>query len=249
MSVDRAGALLRLNVALMMREPGPALSRLVMPLVLITLTRPLYARALGGAAGTTQATAGMLVMFSLLGMSVVGSAIMAERFWSTADRLRASPARRWELLAGKALPVLVLLLAQQALIIGYGRLTFGLDIAAPMLVAGTVLVWGVTLLCIGAAIGIFARSGGALSAMVDIGSLALTGLGGAFIPYAMLPAWAQAVAPVSPGYWAMRSLTGALDGSTGRTLTAWAVLLGVAAIAAALAGRRLATGWGRGLPG
>ena len=249
MSVDRAGALLRLNASLMLREPGPALSRLVMPLVLITLTRPLYARALGGPAGTTQATAGMLVMFSLLGMSVVGGAILVERFWSTADRLRASPARRWELLAGKAVPVLVLLLAQQALILGYGRMTFGLRIASPLLLAGTVTVWAVTLLCIGAALGIFARSGGALSAMVDIGSLGLTGLGGAFIPYSMLPAWARTIAPASPGYWAMRSLTAALDGSAARAMTGWAVLLGVAALAAALAGRRLAAGWGRGLPG
>jgi ABC-2 type transport system permease protein len=246
MSVDRAGALLRLNTALLMREPGPWVSRLVMPLVLITLTRPLFARALGGAAGTTQAVAGMLVMFSLLGMSVVGGAILAERFWSTADRLRASPARRWELLAGKAMPVLALLLAQQALILGYGRLTFGLHVAAPPLLVGTVTVWATTLLCIGAALGTFARSAGALSAMVDVGSLTLTGLGGAFIPYAMLPGWAQAIAPVSPGYWGMKSLTAALDERVGPTLAGWAVLLAVAAVAAGLAGRRLATGWGRG---
>ncbi len=248
MSADRAAALLRLNFTLLLREPGPAISRLVMPLVLITLSRPLFAAALGGSTGTTQVVAGMLVMFSLLGMSVVGSAIMVERFWHTADRLRASPAGRVELLAGKAVPVLVMLLAQQTIVLGYARIAFGLAVASPLLLAGTVLIWAVTLLCLGAALGTYARSGSALSAMVDIGSLTLTGLGGAFIPYALLPAWAKAIAPVSPGYWAMRALRGALDGDVTAVLAGWLALAAVALVAGALAVRRLNRGWGRDAP-
>ena len=31
-------------------------------------------------------------------------------------------------------------------------------------------------------------------------------LGGAFVPLAMLPSWARAVAPATPQYWAMRGL-------------------------------------------
>lgn len=248
MSTDRAGALLRLNFTLMVREPGPAISRLVMPLVLITLSRPLFAAALGGSTGTTQVVAGMLVMFSLLGMSVVGSAIMVERFWHTADRLRASPAGRLELLAGKAVPVLVMLLAQQTIILGYARLAFGLRVASLPLLAGTVVIWAVVLLSLGAVVGTHARSGGAMGAMVDIGSLTLTGLGGAFIPYALLPAWAKAIAPVSPGYWAMRALRGALDGDVTAVLSGWLALAVVASVAAALAVRRLNRGWGRDVP-
>ena len=78
-----------------------------MPLVMIVLLRPLYLSALarrGVQAGTVQVVTGMLVMFSLLALSVVGTAILTERTWRTWDRLRATPARSGELLATKALP-------------------------------------------------------------------------------------------------------------------------------------------------
>ena len=42
----RVTALVRHNTTLMLREPGPVISRLVQPLVLITLMHPLYAPAL-----------------------------------------------------------------------------------------------------------------------------------------------------------------------------------------------------------
>jgi len=164
------------------------------------------------------------------------------------DSYSAVQSTRVELLAGKAVPVLVMLLAQQTIILGYARLAFGLRVASPPLLAGTVLVWAVTLLCIGAALGTYARSGSALSAMVDVGSLTLTGLGGAFIPYALLPTWAKAIAPVSPGYWAMRALRGALDGDVAGVLSGWLALAVVALVAAAFAVRRLNRGWGREVP-
>ena len=69
------------------------LSRLIMPLVMILLLRPLYLSALarrGVQAGTVQVVTGMLVMFSLLALSVVGTAILTERTWGTWDRLRAT---------------------------------------------------------------------------------------------------------------------------------------------------------------
>lgn len=248
MSADRAMALIRLNAILFARDPGPLIGRVAMPLVLITLMRPLYAAAIGSVAGTAQAVAGMLVTFSLLGMSIVGSSILVERMWHTAERLRSSPAAMGELLLGKAAPALALLVVQQAVILGYGRLAFGLRIASPWLLGGTVLVWGTTLLCIGAMLGTLARSGGGLSAMVDLGSLTLTGLGGAFVPLDLLPGWAEAVAPASPGYWAMRAMDAAFTGNVQAALTGWLALASFAVAAAVIGGFRLRRGWGRGTP-
>lgn len=248
-SPDRAMALIRLNAILFARDPGPLIGRVAMPLVLITLMRPLYTAAIGSVSGTAQAVAGMLVTFSLLGMSIVGGSILVERMWHTAERLRSSPAATIELLVGKAAPALALLVVQQAVILGYGRLAFGLRIASPWLLGGTVLVWGTTLLCIGAMLGTLARSGGGLSAMVDLGSLGLTGLGGAFVPIDLLPGWAQAVAPASPGYWAMRAMDAAFTGDVRAALTGWLVLAAFGTAAAAVGAYRLRRGWGRGLPG
>src|SRR5262249_410178 len=68
--------------------------------------------------GTRQAAAGMAVMFSLFAINVVGAKVLAERGWHTWDRLRATPASPAELLAGKALPMLAVLLFQQAVVPG-----------------------------------------------------------------------------------------------------------------------------------
>jgi ABC-2 type transport system permease protein len=248
-SVDRVGALVRINATIFAREPGPLISRMVMPLVLVTVARPLYVAALGHTGGTTGAVAGMLVTFSLLGMSIVGSSILVERIWHTADRLRATPVGSIDILLGKAIPVLVVMVAQQTLILAYGWLSLGLHVASFPLLAVSVLVWSATLVAFGALLGTLARSGGALSAMVDIGSFAVTSLGGAFVPLALLPMWARTVAPISPGYWAVRALHGALAGNLGAAAAGWAVLAGFAALAGVGAGLRLRRGWGRSSAG
>jgi ABC-2 type transport system permease protein len=112
------------------------------------LMRPLYMAALaryGRQAGTSQVVTGMLVLFSLLALSVVGGAIMSERAWRTWDRLRASPARAGELLFGKAVPALAMLAAQQAVVISFGVVVFGRYVRSVALVAaavmGTLAAW------------------------------------------------------------------------------------------------------------
>jgi ABC-2 type transport system permease protein len=246
--VHRIGALVRHNLALALRDPGPLLSRLVMPLVAVTVVRPLYQSATKTGDGTAQAVAGILVMFSLLGISVVGNAILSERIWRTVDRLRATPAAPVELLAGKALPGLLLFLLQQGVLLGYGVLALGLRVAGPGLLAVVVLGWAVALLGCGAMLATLARNTSELSAATDIGGLILTCLGGALVPLELLPDWARAIAPASPGYWAMRGLRAAFTGDRAAALGSTGVLVAVAAVAAGVAGYRLARGWGRGTP-
>ena len=245
--VHRTAAVARHNLVLVAREPGPAISRIVMPVVIVLVLRPLYTSALGGPVrGTTQVVVGMLVMFSLLGVSVVGNSVLTERSWHTLDRLRATPARPIELLVGKALPALLLVLLQQAVVLGLGIGALGLRVASAGLLAAAMLAWAFALLGIGAAVAVMVRSPAELSAATDIGSMIFTCFGGALIPLAAMPGWAHAVAPFSPAYWGMRGLSAALAGDGRGTLTAVAILAAVAVLAAAVAGRRLARGWGRG---
>jgi ABC-2 type transport system permease protein len=82
--------------------------------------------------------------------------------------------------------------------------------------------------------------------MVDIGSLACTGLGGAFVPLALLPGWARAIGPASPGYWAMRAMRGAMTANAAAAATGWLALAGFGALAVGVAAVRLRRGWGRG---
>jgi ABC-2 type transport system permease protein len=241
----RGVALARHNTMLMLREPGPMISRLAQPLVLIALMRPLYVAAMHRTGGTAQVVTGMLVMFSLLALSIIGSGIFSEQGWHTWDRLRSTPARTSELLIGKAAPALALLIAQQAIVLGFGRLVFGLRVPDPALLTLAVGAWALALLGLGAALGATARSQSELNVGYDIGGLLLSAMGGALVPLAELPRWAHAIAPVSPGYWAMSALGSALKGEAGGTLRAVAVLAAIAVAAGALATWRVSRGWNR----
>jgi ABC-2 type transport system permease protein len=241
----RTLALARHNVTLTLREPGPLVSRLVQPLVLIALMRPLYVAALARQDGTIQVDTGMLVMFSLLALSVIGSSIFTERTWHTWDRLRATPARTSELLCAKALPALALLIAQQAVILAFGAAVFGLPVPAPGLLAVAVGSWALALLGIGTALGAVARSQSELNVGYDIGGLLLSAMGGALVPLAELPGWARAAAPASPGYWAMTAMRSALQDQAVSTLRAAAVLVAIAVAAGAAATWRISRGWAR----
>jgi ABC-2 type transport system permease protein len=238
-SLHRTWVLIRHNLVLMLREPGPLLSRMILPLVFITLLRPLYLAAQGATAGTRQAVVGTLVTFSLLALSISGSAILTERLGRTWDRLRGTALRPAELLAGKAIPVFAAMLAQQLLIIGFGVCVLGLRVSHPLLLLGVLLSWSCTLLGLGTLIGVLARSMGELSAAYDIGGMLLSSLGGALVPLSVLPRWVGDIAPISPGYWAVRGLRGALGGDSDAAATACATLLALAVACGVLAALRL----------
>jgi len=108
------------------------------------LMRPLYVAALaryGVQTGTAQVVTGMLVLFSLLALSVVGGSIMAERAWRTWDRLRMTPARAGELLLGKAVPAFAMLAAQEVVVISFGVVVFGLNVSNVALLAAAMVCW------------------------------------------------------------------------------------------------------------
>ncbi|MCX4092915.1 ABC transporter permease [Nocardia sp. alder85J] len=238
-TLTRTATLVNHNLLLVRREPGPVLSRMILPLVFLTLLRPLYTAAQGPAAGTEQAVVGTLVTFSLLALSISGGAILTERLARTWDRLRASAAHPAELFAGKAVPAFTALLAQQVLIVVFAVVTLGLRPAHPWLLAAVLLSWSATLLGLGTLLGVLARSMGELSAAYDIGGMLLSSLGGALVPLSVLPHWVNVAAPISPGYWAARGLRAALAGDTRVTATTCLTLLAVATACTLAAALRL----------
>jgi ABC-2 type transport system permease protein len=246
MLLERTMPIIRTNVALLGRDPGPLIGRITQPCLLVLLLRPLYVSAMDDRSqGTVQVVLGQLVMFSLLGMSIVGTSILTERRWCTFDRLRATPARTHELLVGKAIPVLVFLLLQQVVVLALGVVVLDLHVHDYRLLLFAELVWAVTVLCMGAAIAMSVNSLAQFSAVIDIGATILAGLSGALVPMSAMPAWAHVSAPIWPGYWAMNSLRGAVNGDVHTTVVSSAVLAAMAALAITIASHRLGKGWGR----
>ncbi|MDO8106040.1 ABC transporter permease [Isoptericola sp. b441] len=242
-AAGRFAAMVRMGMTLMLREPGPIVSRLVMPVVLMILLRPLYEAAAGD--GTARSVTGMAVMFSLLALSMVASGIVSERTWRTWDRLRTSPTSPAEMLAAKAVPALGFLVAQQGVVLGFGAALLGLRVGHPWLLLVAESAWLVMLLAIGMALATLVRSRDELAAAQDVGGLVLTGLGGALVPLTLLPTAVQHVAPISPGYWGMAGLTGALAGDAAAVWRSVAVLIAVASAAWVLAVWRVRQGWTR----
>ncbi|GLY67202.1 ABC transporter permease [Amycolatopsis taiwanensis] len=140
--------------------------------------------------------------------------------------------------------MLGVLVMQQAVVLAAG-LVLGVRVAHPALLILTLMAWTLVLLGLGATLGAFANSHSALSAGYDIGGLVLSALGGALVPIAAMPGWLAAVAPVSPGYWAVSGLHAALDGNVSRALAAAAVLVAFAVAAGLVAAWRIRRGWGR----
>ena len=243
--LHRTTALIRHNTMLMLREPGPLASRLIPPLAFLVLLHPLYEQAQGASRGVTQAVVATIVTFSLLAMSIAGGTILTERIWHTWERVRATAAHPVELLIGKTVPVLGALLLQQAIVLIFGVTVLGLTVAGLPLLALVMVAWSLTLIGMGTALGLLARSLSALSACYDIGGMLLSSLGGALVPLTAMPSWIRHIAPASPGYWAVSALEAALRGETGRTVVASAVLLAFAAAAAMVAALRASRSWGR----
>lgn len=209
----RVAAVARHQVVLLRRSPGQIVVYTVMAVLLTAVLEPMVERL--PAAGVTapagaRAAAGMLVFCSLFMAGVVGSSIVDERTWRTADRIRSTPARPAEVLAGKALPLLVLLLAQQAVVITTASLLFPTGMAARwphLLAVGT--AWATCVLGIGVLLAGLARTAAQLSTAKDLTALVLSTTGGAVVPVAALPGWLAPAARSSPAYWAVAGFVGA----------------------------------------
>ncbi|MCP2168451.1 ABC transporter permease [Goodfellowiella coeruleoviolacea] len=245
--MDRLGALVRHNALLLRRDPGPVLSRLCMPVLLMVVFEPLYRAAAGttGEIAIRDTAPRVLVTFSMFAVSTVGVTMIAERTWRTWSWLRATPASAWELVAGKSVPLLGVLLVQQVLVLGLARIAFGLSILAPPLLLFAGLAWALCILACGVLLATFAHSPTQLSSFADVGGLLLSSVGGALVPITLMPAWLRDIAPVSPAYWGVRALRAAVVGDGVATLAAVAVLLVLALAAGWLACWRINRHWSR----
>ena len=111
-----------------------------------------------------------------------------------------------DLLMWKAVPKLAVLLAHQAVIVGFAMMAFGLrPPAAWWLLVLVAIAWTGCILVLGTAAATLVKSPAQLSVGGDIAAVLTSILGGALVPAELLPGWLRAVGPLSPGYWAMRS--------------------------------------------
>ncbi len=219
MSLRRSLALSRHEFRILRRDVVPFVILLALPLTLIAFLD----RALGTlltaegyrAGGSSQTVPGMSVMFSFFVIGFVGLVFFRDHGWGTWDRLRASRAGSFDIVTGKVIPLLTVAIIQVVILFAVGSIAFDLEVVgswiALALVAASMVLANITL---GLAIVAYARTLAQVNAIANLGAVLSAGLGGALVPFDVLPGWAQSVAPIVPAYWAMAGLRAVvLDGA------------------------------------
>ncbi len=249
-SLRRVGVIVRHELRLAARDPSSLLVLLVFPVITIAFLKPALRPALvqagyTGANGAEQVVPGQAVMSAFFLVSLVTLAFFAEHSWATWDRLRASPATSFEIVVGKAVPRIAIGIAELVVVLGAGVLIFGLSIRGDAIALLPLIVaFSVCLVLLGVAVTAFTRTAQQASAFAFTGMVLFGAIGGAFVPFSVLPDWARAIAPVTPTYWAMRGMRSVvLDGQgLGGTIAPTAMLLAMGVLFAVLSVRKFRFG-------
>ena len=210
MSLRRTNAILVHEFRLLSRDPLPIMILVVFPLLLMAFLKPMFALALTthgypGANGAEQVVPGEAVINGFYIVGMTSFAFFVEYGWHTWDRLRASNATSPEIIAGKSLPFLAVSIAQFLVIFALGIPLFGFDSHGPLAALVPLVVsFAVCLVALGIMITSLCHTIQQVSAFAFGGLVLFGALGGALVPLEVLPAWAHAVAPVTPTYWVMR---------------------------------------------
>jgi ABC-2 type transport system permease protein len=245
-SLRRIGIITAHELRLARRDPLPLLVLVVFPIITIAFLKPALRPALvqngyPHANGAEQVVPGQAAMSAFFLVSLITFAFFGEHAWATWDRIRASQATSLEIVVGKTLPRVALGVAQFVVVLGGGVVIFDLNIRGNELaLAPLVLAFSICLVLLGVAVTAVARTAQQANSFGYLGMVLFGAIGGAFVPFALLPGWARAIAPVTPTYWAMRGLRSVILDGRGIDGVARpsAVLLAMAAVFAAVALRR-----------
>ncbi len=219
------------------REPTALMVLIVFPIITTAFLKPAFRPALVEtghlhANGAEQVVPGQAAMSAFFLVSLVTFSFFAEHGWATWDRLRASSVTSLEIILGKALPFIALGIVQLVVLLGAGVAVFGLHINGDVLALVPLIVaFSVCLVLLGVCVTAVCRTAQQANAFAYLGMVLFGAIGGAFVPFNVLPAWARAIAPVTPTYWVMRGMRSViLDGAGGAaTALPTAVLLAMTA--------------------
>lgn len=236
-------AMARVQLKILINDPWFLVIMFGMPLVVMPLFQKLVGSSLQGsgfegASGAELVVPGQMVMFGFFVGGSVGFSVYREHGWKTWDRLRSSAASPRALLAGFAMPWILIHVLYSAALLVIGGLLIGLRLNGGSVLA--VLLMLIAYACCVVALMLLAtatfRTVNQLNGLQNVGAMAFGGLGGALIPFEQLPGWAQAIGPVTPAYWAMRGHRSIFleQGSVADVLLPTGVLLAASAVLGAL---------------
>lgn len=219
-----------------------AMPVVIMPIFADVVGLGLQSSGFPDASGAEVVVPGQMVLFGFFVAGSVGFMVFREHGWKTWDRLRASAASPVQLLTGFAVPWIVIHVIWSLAVLVSGALLVGLRLnggsaLAVLLIMVAYAFCLITLILLATAT---FRTVNQLNAVQNVGAMVFGGLGGALMPLEALPGWAQAVAPLTPAYWAMRGHRSVFleQGGVTDVLLPVGVLLAAGAVLAVLASFR-----------
>lgn len=211
MQPRRGLVLARHNIRLLLGDPGPLVIFVLMPLLVMAILKDtqkvvLVNAGFKGANGAEQVVPGFTVMFAFFWVAFVGRTFFVEHGWGTWERLQSTSASGREVLLGKVIPSLIVIVFQMVLLFVVGSFAFDLSSKGPIFALLLVAVpLAMTVIAFTVAVVGLVHSLAQEDAIANLVTMVFAALGGALTAEFVLPDWAQSIAPATPTYWAMRA--------------------------------------------
>jgi len=166
--------------------------------------QPAQGEGISAGSGYAQASAGMMVQFSIFGLVTSAMVLVLERKSGTLQRLLSSPIRRAEVIAGHVLAMFGIVLAQQVILVLVGQFVFGVEYArqplAILLMITALSLWAASL---GLLISAVSRKEDQVITLSLIAMFVFAAMGGAWFPLEVAGKTFAAIGHLMPTAWAM----------------------------------------------
>jgi len=157
--------------------------------------------ALGGFA---QSSPGMLVQFTIFGLTTTATILVIERKSRTLQRMLTTSMRRWEIIAGHLLAMFTVVLLQQTLLIVFAQLFLNVNyFGAPLATLLVMVSFGAWIAALGLFISTIAKTDEQAVMWSLLAMFILTALAGAWFPLDITGQAFNTIGHLTPGAWAM----------------------------------------------
>jgi ABC-type multidrug transport system, permease component len=154
--------------------------------------------------GYAQASAGMMVQFSIFGLITSAMVLVLERKSRTLQRLLSSPIRRVEVIAGHVLAMFCIVFTQQLILVFVGQFVFGVDyVRQPLAILLMITVLSLWAASLGLLISAISRKEDQVITLSLIAMFTFAAMGGAWFPLEVAGKTFATIGHVMPTAWAM----------------------------------------------
>jgi ABC-2 type transport system permease protein len=154
--------------------------------------------------GFLQSSPGMMVQFTILGLTTCSMVLFLERKDKTLERLLTTPIRHAEIIGGHLLAVFLVVIVQELLLASFGQLFFGVNyLRVPLgilLMMAALALWVASL---GLLIGVISKCAEQVIMWSLIAMFLFSGLGGAWFPLEVAGETFSKIGHLSPAAWAI----------------------------------------------